>query len=127
MSTKDAPGEEEPIPSVLLPPEGGGRAPRVGVPNTNWKGAVGILLAVVVAPNLAVLASSVPDGVPFAVVLGIALATPLVAVLAGIRMAFDIRRGASSSKNLAVASIVVGLGMTCLMIIFPLLFSALTP
>jgi hypothetical protein len=94
------------------------------VRNTNWKGWAGILVAVVVAPNLAALASSAPDGAPFAVALGAALATPLVAVLAGILMAYDIRGGAESSKGLAVAAIVVGMGMSALMIIALVLFSA---
>jgi hypothetical protein len=81
----------------------------------------------VVAPNLAALASSAPDGAPFAVALGVALATPLVAVLAGILMAFDIRNGAESSKGLAVAAIAVGLGVTTVMITALVLFSVAAP
>jgi hypothetical protein len=97
---------------------------RVRVHNTNWKGWAGILIAIVFPPNLAALASSAPDGAPFVAALGAALATPLVAVLAGILMAFDIRRGAESSSRLAVAAIVVGMGMSALMIIALVLFSA---
>jgi hypothetical protein len=123
-SRGDGMTEEEPIPAILLPPKQGSEVVRVRVRNTNWKGVVGIAAAVVVAPNLAALAPSAPEGAPFAVALGVALATPLVAVLAGIRMAFDIRRGAESSKRLAIAAIVTGMGMTALMIIALVLFSA---
>ena len=127
MTEENVPTDEIPIPSILLPPKQGSAVVRVRVRNTNWKGIAGILVALVVAPNLAALASSVPDGAPFAVALGVALATPLVAVLAGILMAFDIRRGAESSKGLAVAAIVVGMGMTALMIVSLVLFTAFGP
>jgi hypothetical protein len=123
-SGEGVPNEESPIPAILLPPKQGSAVARARVRNTNWKGVVGIVIAVVVAPNLAALVSSFPDGTPFAAALGVALATPLVAVLAGILMAFDIRGGAESSKGLAVAAIVVGMGMTALMIISLVLFTA---
>lgn len=123
MGEEEVPGDEIPIPAILLPPKDGSSAVRVRVRNTNWKGVVGIVIALVVAPNLAALASSVPEGAPFAVALGVALATPLLAVLAGILMAYDIRGGAESSKGLAVAAIVVGMGMSALMIISLVLFT----
>ncbi|HEX7589454.1 MAG TPA: hypothetical protein VF362_00560 [Demequinaceae bacterium] len=124
MTEENVPSDEIPIPAILLAPKNGSAVERVRVRNTNWKGVVGIVVAVVVAPNFAALASSAPAGAPFAVALAIALATPLVAILAGIRMAFDIRRGAESSKGLAVAAIVTGMGMSALMIIALVLFSA---
>jgi hypothetical protein len=117
MSRDDWPSEDIPIPDILLPPKGGAQAPRVRARNTNWKGVVGIVLAVVAAPNLLVAASSLPEGTGFAVALGAVLALPLLAILAGILMARDIRKGASSSRGLAVAAIVVGLGMSALMLI----------
>lgn len=116
--------DEDPIPAILLPPGQGSAVPRVRVRHTNWKGIWGIVAAVVVAPNLAVLAATLTGGAPFAVVLALALATPLVAVVAGIHMAYDIRRGAESSKNLAVAAIVVGMAMTVLMVVSLVLFSS---
>src|SRR5665811_1432157 len=105
------PDEELPIPAVLRPPKGGRSAPRVRVRNTNWKGVTGIVTAVLVAPNLLVWSSSLPAGALFAVVLSVAVALPLTAVLAGILMSFDIRGGAETSKNLAVAAIAVGMVM----------------
>ncbi len=126
MTEKNVPSEENPIPAILLPPKQGTAVARVRVRNTNWKGVVGIIVAVVVPPNLAALASAAPDGAPFAVALAVALATPLVAVLAGVLMAFDIRGGAESSKNLAVAAIVVGMGMTAIMTILLVLFATAT-
>jgi hypothetical protein len=104
--------EEEPIPAILLPPKQGSAVERVRARNTNWKGVAGIIAAVLVAPNLLALSSSLPDGAPFAVALGVALATPLLAVVAGILMAFDIRNGAGSSRRLALASMTVGILMT---------------
>jgi hypothetical protein len=126
VSRDDWPRDEIPIPAVLLPPKGGPQAPRVRARNTNWKGVVGIIIAVVIAPNLLVMASSLPERAPFAVVLTVALVLPLVAVLAGFLMSRDIRKGASSSRALAVAAIGVGLGMAFLMIAFLLVLSAIT-
>jgi len=104
--------DEAPIPAILLPPgKDGSEVPRAHVRNTNWKGVVGIVAAVVVAPNLVALSPSVPDGAPFATVLALALAVPLLAVLGGILMAYDIRNGAESSRRLALASMTVGILM----------------
>lgn len=117
MSRDDWPSEDIPIPDILLPPKAGARKPSVRARNTNWKGVVGILIAVVVAPNLLLVTSSVSNGTLFAAALAVVVALPLVAVLAGVLMARDIREGASSSRGLAVAAIVVGLGVSTLMII----------
>jgi len=108
--------DEAPIPAVLLPPgKEGSAVPRVRVRNTNWKGFVGIAAAVIVAPNLVALLSSLPDGAAFAVGLAVALATPLAAIVAGILMAYDIRGGAASSRRLALTSVTVGIVMTVLL------------
>jgi hypothetical protein len=107
--------DETPIPAILLPPKHGSAAPRVRVRHTNWKGIWGIVAAVVVAPNLLAVASVVPDGAPFAIALAMALATPLLAVVAGVVMAYDIRNGAESSGRLALASVTVGIVVTFLL------------
>jgi len=108
--------DETPIPAILLPPgKEGSAVPRERVRNTNWKGVVGIVAAVVVAPNLVALSPSVPDGAPFATVLALALAVPLLAVLGGILMAYDIRGGAASSRRLALAAMTVGIVMVVIL------------
>ena len=116
MTEEDVPSDKIAIPAILLPPKDGSAVVRARVSNTNWKGWMGILLAVVVAPNLTAVASSIPDGAPFVVFLIVAVAMPLVAVVAGIRMAFDIRGGAASSTRLAVGAIAIGMAMTVFMV-----------
>lgn len=122
----ELPNEELPIPAILLPPRGRRPPERVRVRNTNWKGVVGIIVAVVVAPNVLVWAAGLPSGALFAVILAVAVALPLVAVLAGILMAVDIRKGAESSKRLAIASMTVGIVMTFIITVALLIVVALS-
>ena len=119
---------EAPIPAILLPPSSAAAAvPRVRVRHTNWKGIWGIIAAVLVAPNLLALSASLPDGAPFVTGLAVALATPLLAVVAGILMAYDIRNGAESSRRLALAAVTVGIVMTFILVVVLVILPGLLP